>query len=101
MGQRAASHQSDPNREESCIFCHTMPRRGTSSDWPDSCCYMRTQHKTGTYPNQYRTEWHKLSAYPPTLGWFSLSAHLSEGDKPPAPPLLASMRRATPPRELL
>ena len=31
--RRAASHQSDPNREESCTFCHTMPLGVTLVAW--------------------------------------------------------------------
>jgi hypothetical protein len=34
-----------------------------------------------SYPNLICLAKHKLSIYPPESGWFSLSDHLSTGDK--------------------
>jgi hypothetical protein len=39
----------------------------TSSDWPDSYYYMRTQHMVDSYPNFLHAEGHKLSTYLPIL----------------------------------
>jgi hypothetical protein len=67
QAQRTVFLQSDPNIEESCTSSHIKLQMVTSSDWPDSYYYMRTQDMIDFYPNFLHAEGHKLSTYLPIL----------------------------------
>jgi hypothetical protein len=67
QAQRTVFLQFDPNTKESCISCHIELQMVTSSDWPDSYYYKRTQHKVDSYPNFLHAEGHMLSTYLPIL----------------------------------
>jgi hypothetical protein len=67
QAQRIVFLQYDPNIEQSCTSSHIKLQKVTSSNWPDSYYYMRTQHKVDFYPNFLHAAGHTLSTYLPIL----------------------------------
>ena len=56
--------QSVTNSKEFDTVDHTGPRMVPSSDWPDSCCYKKTQPRINICPSACHNGWHMLEAYP-------------------------------------
>src|SRR5438128_11924599 len=72
--------QSDSRTKVFCTCVHIGPQMVTSSNWLDSYCCMRTQHRVDSCPNFDHSSMHKLSAYPQESGSLFLFDNRSGGD---------------------
>jgi hypothetical protein len=81
LDRTPAFRRVGPNATEFCNSSHRVLGMGTSIDCPDSCCCRRILHTVASCPNLTSLAMHKLSSCLQESGWFSLSNHLSVGDK--------------------